>query len=224
MRTRSKQLQIGLNGQHSRACEASSAWHAITADSSNTTVAWPDPWHAYQRKGSKLLQHLGDETTTSFCSIEGCDGFKVASTSPGAHRFCGPLCARDRCLKQRDRSRANEKRASNGVCQQGTICVRSEALSTHEKECLAIIHAVDKWCLYLQHKEFVIRTNLAQLSVYLDRGGALADGLDVPANLHHTQRSHKTHITPLVAYMRPWVRASQVRRTFGPGRPFAIGR
>jgi len=36
---------------------------------------------------------------------------------------------------------------------------RAQALSTYEKECLALILAVTKWKSYLQHKEFVILTN-----------------------------------------------------------------
>jgi hypothetical protein len=34
----------------------------------------------------------------------------------------------------------------------------NQGRSTYEKECLAILLAIDKWCSYLQHKEFVIRT------------------------------------------------------------------
>lgn len=34
-----------------------------------------------------------------------------------------------------------------------------QALSTYEKECMSIILAVDKWRQYLQHAEFVIRTD-----------------------------------------------------------------
>jgi hypothetical protein len=35
--------------------------------------------------------------------------------------------------------------------------------STYEKECLAILLAVDKWCSYLQHREFIIRTDQRNL-------------------------------------------------------------
>jgi len=38
------------------------------------------------------------------------------------------------------------------------MCSNNHALSTYE-ECIAIILAVDKWRPYLQHAEFVIRTN-----------------------------------------------------------------
>ena len=36
---------------------------------------------------------------------------------------------------------------------------RNQALSTYEKECIAILMAVEKWCPYLQHKEFLIKTD-----------------------------------------------------------------
>jgi hypothetical protein len=36
---------------------------------------------------------------------------------------------------------------------------RSQTLSTYEKECMAIILAVDKWRAYLQHREFLILTD-----------------------------------------------------------------
>lgn len=36
---------------------------------------------------------------------------------------------------------------------------RNQGLSTYEKECMAILLAVDKWRCYLQHKPFVIRTD-----------------------------------------------------------------
>jgi hypothetical protein len=42
-----------------------------------------------------------------------------------------------------------------------------QGLSTYEKECLAILMAVDKWRPYLQHAEFIIRTDQRSL-VHLD--------------------------------------------------------
>jgi hypothetical protein len=48
---------------------------------------------------------------------------------------------------------------------QGLNCL-NQGCPTYEKECLAILLAVDKWRSYLQHREFVIRTDqrsLAQL-------------------------------------------------------------
>lgn len=39
------------------------------------------------------------------------------------------------------------------------VCRKNQALSTYEKECMAIIFAVDKWRPYLQHRQFIIRTD-----------------------------------------------------------------
>lgn len=39
------------------------------------------------------------------------------------------------------------------------VCLKNQSLSTYEKECMAIIMAVDKWRPYLQHRQFVIRTD-----------------------------------------------------------------
>ena len=39
------------------------------------------------------------------------------------------------------------------------VCAKNQAMSTYEKECMAIIMAVDKWRSYLQNKEFIIRTD-----------------------------------------------------------------
>lgn len=39
------------------------------------------------------------------------------------------------------------------------VCRWNQALSTYEKECIAIIMAIDKWHLYLQQQQFVIRTD-----------------------------------------------------------------
>jgi len=36
---------------------------------------------------------------------------------------------------------------------------RNQALSVYEKECMAILLAVEKWRSYLQHQPFVIRTD-----------------------------------------------------------------
>ena len=40
-----------------------------------------------------------------------------------------------------------------------SLGTRHRGLSTYEKECLAILMAVDKWRSYLQHVEFLIRTD-----------------------------------------------------------------
>lgn len=39
------------------------------------------------------------------------------------------------------------------------LCPKNQALSTYEKECLAILMAVNKWRPYLQQQHFVIRTD-----------------------------------------------------------------
>jgi hypothetical protein len=39
------------------------------------------------------------------------------------------------------------------------VCAKNRSLSTYEKECMAIIMAVEKWRPYLQHKLFVIKTD-----------------------------------------------------------------
>jgi hypothetical protein len=43
------------------------------------------------------------------------------------------------------------------------LCPKNQALSTYEKECLAILLAIDKWRSYLQHQEFIIRTDQKSL-------------------------------------------------------------
>lgn len=40
-----------------------------------------------------------------------------------------------------------------------SLCPKNQGLSTYEKECLAILMAVEKWRPYLQHKPFLIRTD-----------------------------------------------------------------
>lgn len=44
---------------------------------------------------------------------------------------------------------------------------KNQALSTYEKECLAILLAIDQWRSYLQHTEFLIKTDQQSL-VHLD--------------------------------------------------------
>jgi hypothetical protein len=44
---------------------------------------------------------------------------------------------------------------------------KNRGLSTYEKECLAVLMAIDQWRPYLQNKEFVIRTDQQSL-VHLD--------------------------------------------------------
>jgi len=40
-----------------------------------------------------------------------------------------------------------------------TLCERNKGLSTYEKECMAILLAVEKWRSYLLAQEFVIKTD-----------------------------------------------------------------
>lgn len=39
------------------------------------------------------------------------------------------------------------------------VCQKNQALSTYEKECMALVMAVDKWRAYLQNQEFIIKTD-----------------------------------------------------------------
>ena len=39
------------------------------------------------------------------------------------------------------------------------LCPKNQALSTYEKECLALLMAVEKWRPYLQHQRFIIHTD-----------------------------------------------------------------
>jgi len=39
------------------------------------------------------------------------------------------------------------------------VSKKNQVLSTYERECMAIILAIDKWRQYLQHAEFIIRTD-----------------------------------------------------------------
>jgi len=39
------------------------------------------------------------------------------------------------------------------------VCHKNQALSTYEKECMALLIAVDKWRSYLQNQEFIIKTH-----------------------------------------------------------------
>jgi transposase InsO family protein/ribosomal protein L21E len=43
------------------------------------------------------------------------------------------------------------------------LCPKNQTLSTYEKECMAILLAIDKWRSYLQHQEFLIRTDQKSL-------------------------------------------------------------
>ena len=48
------------------------------------------------------------------------------------------------------------------------LCPKNQALSTYEKECMAILMAMEKWRPYLQHKEFIIKTDHKSL-LYLTK-------------------------------------------------------
>jgi hypothetical protein len=40
-----------------------------------------------------------------------------------------------------------------------SFCDKNKGLSTYEKECMAILLAVEKWRPYLQHQQFILRTD-----------------------------------------------------------------
>ena len=46
---------------------------------------------------------------------------------------------------------------------------RNQALSVYEKECLAILLAIEKWRSYLQHQQFIIRTDHKSLQYLTDQ-------------------------------------------------------
>lgn len=50
-----------------------------------------------------------------------------------------------------------------------SLCSKNQDLSTYEKECLAILMAVEKWRSYLQNQEFVIRTDHKSLLYLTDQ-------------------------------------------------------
>jgi hypothetical protein len=45
---------------------------------------------------------------------------------------------------------------------------KNQALSLYEKECLAILLAIDKWITYLQHQKFIIRSDHRSLQHLTD--------------------------------------------------------
>lgn len=40
------------------------------------------------------------------------------------------------------------------------FCNKNKGLSTYEKECMAVLLAVEKWRSYLQHQEFTLKTDI----------------------------------------------------------------
>ena len=51
-----------------------------------------------------------------------------------------------------------------------TLCPKNAALSTYEKEYMAILLAVEQWRAYLQHVEFLILTDHCSLAHLEDQG------------------------------------------------------
>jgi hypothetical protein len=49
------------------------------------------------------------------------------------------------------------------------FCGRNKGLSTYEKECMAILLAVDKWKPYLQHQEFILKTDHKSLLFLIEQ-------------------------------------------------------
>ena len=49
------------------------------------------------------------------------------------------------------------------------LCPKNVALSTYEKECLAILMAINKWRSYLQAQPFIIRTDHKSLLYLIEQ-------------------------------------------------------
>ena len=74
---------------------------------------------------------------------------------------------------------------------------RSQTLSTYEKECLAIILAVDKWKPYLQHQPFTIATDQRSLIHLGDQ--KLSDGLQHKAFIKLLRLNYR------LIYKKGWI-------------------
>jgi len=55
------------------------------------------------------------------------------------------------------------------ACISKALGVKSRGLSSYEKECLAILMAVDQWRSYLQHSKFIIKTYQSSLTHFEDQ-------------------------------------------------------